>query len=206
MLWRKVAVDVAAAFHHLCQTPQRLNVEHKTSKGRPRSFVEFGGFVHPIMFGADYSVSTRPCSPGWLLCASGIVTRQAGWWTWARVPWREERTVAAFVCRWKGLQVLTTMINHPEADIWIQPRKRFNFLIHPAHNLFTPAVGAGFPHLPALSSQWPLPHAVFLSPFTPRVIIWGRSCCNCGGCLDNALFLLEMGFFLLCGRTVNWLC
>lgn len=122
------------------------------------------------------------------------------------VPWREERTVAAFVCRWKGLQVLTAMINHPEADIWIQPGKRFNFLIHPAHNLFTPAVGAGFPHLPALSSRWPLPHAVFLSPFTPRVIIWGRSCCNCGGCLDNALFLLEMGFFLLCGRTVNWLC
>lgn len=44
-------------------------------------------------------------------------------------PWcaGEEGTVAAFVSHWKGLQVLTAMINHPEADIWKRPGKGSTF-------------------------------------------------------------------------------
>lgn len=125
--------------------------------------------VRPIMFGADYGVSAHPRSPGWLRWASGIVTRQAGRChpptpgPWALLA--EERTAAAFVCRWKGLQVLTAMINHPEADIWMQPGKGSTFYSSP-HTIYSRQLLVLFPplHLPALSSWWPLPSTVFLSP------------------------------------------
>lgn len=72
----------------LCQMPQQLTKRmHKTKQRMPHSSVEtrWGIYylffcVRPIMFGADYGVSTHPRSPGWLRWASGIVTRQAGWW------------------------------------------------------------------------------------------------------------------------------
>lgn len=60
-------------------------------------------------------------------CGSGIVTRRAGLWPWALGAFAKERTVAAFVSHWKGLQVLTAMINHQEADIWMQPGKGSTF-------------------------------------------------------------------------------
>lgn len=147
----------------LCQTSQLLTGGNKTSKGHPHSFVEILWFCSAYLVWSrlqcvQTSSLPRVASVCFRYCdqAGRLVDLGPG------APWREERTVAAFVCRWKGLQVLTAMINHPEADIWIQPGKRFNFLIHPAHNLFTPAVGTAFPHLPPLSSRWPLPHAVFL--------------------------------------------
>lgn len=63
-----------------CEIKKRT---HRTSKGCHTVLLKSSVFVRPIMFGADYSVSTHPCSPGCLLCGSGIVTRQAGWWPWA---------------------------------------------------------------------------------------------------------------------------
>ena len=55
----------------------------KTIKGCHAVLLKCGGFVPPIMSGADYSVSTHPPSPGLLRRGSGIVTRQAGWLPWA---------------------------------------------------------------------------------------------------------------------------
>lgn len=55
-----------------------------------------------------------------------------------------------------------------------------------------------FPHLPALSSQWPLPSTVFLSPFMAHIIIWGRSCCNWEGAWTTLYFYWRwVSFFFL---------
>lgn len=54
-----------------------------------------GVFVQPFVFGADYSVSAHPRSPGCLAWASGIVARRAG--LLALGARQKRRTVAAFV-------------------------------------------------------------------------------------------------------------
>lgn len=58
-------------------------------------------FVQRFVFGADYSVSAHPRSPGCLPWASGIVARRAG--LVALGAWEKKRTVAAFVSSLKRI-------------------------------------------------------------------------------------------------------
>lgn len=167
-----------------------------------------GVFVHPIMFGADYSVSTHPHSPGCLLCDSGIVTRQTGWWPWA---------LDALEKRGQWLHLFPIEKDYRSWRPWLITQRQTSEYGQGKVQLFNSS------HTQSIqTSCWRSSPSSRSSFFSVTIAfyclsspIYGsenypgtHSCCNCGGAwtTHGTLFLLEMGSFLLCRRIVNWLC
>lgn len=181
---------------------------YKTNKGCHTILLKSGVFVHHIMFGADYSVSTHPRSPGCLLSGSGIVTRQAGWWPWA--PGALEK-------RGQWLHLFPTEKDYRSWRPWLITQRQTSEYGQGKVQLFNSShtqsiqtsCWRSFPSSPCSF------FSVTIAFYCLSFLIYGshnsqgtQSCCNCGGTWMTlcALFLLEMGSFLLCRRIVNWLC
>lgn len=181
---------------------------HKTNKGCYTILLKSSFFVHPIMFGVDYSVSTHPPSLGSPLCSSGIVARQAGWRPWA---------LGAVERKGQWLHLFPIEKDYRSWRPWLITQRQTSEYGQGKVQLFNSS------HTQSIqTSCWrsllSSPCAFFsvtIAFYCLSLPIYGshnylgrRSCCNCGSVwiLFGALFLLEMGSFLLRRRIVNWLC
>lgn len=173
---------------------------YKTNKGCHTILLKSGVFVHRFMFGADYSVSTYSCSPGCLLCGSGIVTRQAGWWPWA---------LGALEKRGQWLHLFPAEKDYRSWRPWLITQRQTSEYGQGKVQLFNSSrtqsiqtsCWRSFPSSPCSFFSVTIAfYCLSLPIYGSHNYLGTQSCCNCGGAWTTlgALFLLEMGSFLLC--------